>query len=157
MSIDRLNLVFTIISIGVTLLSIVCSIWAFVSAKKAKRYKSEGLRIVEAFGLEGLLSKFQIESRYFRDKTRNKDWYKGTDVNLIISPFQDVLSSFGKLYHLVKDSENLKGKVHELNRIVHSYEKATAAQRKRANDLILEVMEVLEDTIHNNTQKVIKR
>ena len=46
--IDKLNLVCTIISIGL-------SIWASYSAKKAKQYREEALSLKDAFDLEGLL------------------------------------------------------------------------------------------------------
>lgn len=61
--IDKLNLVCTIISIGL-------SIWASYSAKKAKQYREEALSLKDAFDLEGLLCRFQIESNYFLEKNK---------------------------------------------------------------------------------------
>ena len=45
--IDKLNLVCTIISIVVTIVSIGFSIWACYSAKKAKRYREETSHFVQ--------------------------------------------------------------------------------------------------------------
>lgn len=147
--IDKLNLVCTIISIGL-------SIWASYSAKKAKQYREEALSLKDAFDLEGLLCGFQIESNYSLEKTRNNDWYKGVDANHIISPFKGMLSTFGRLYHLIDNQEILKGKVHELNIIVQTYDKATKAQKGQVADLILEISDILHSEVHKNTKKIIK-
>ncbi|MBQ5594181.1 MAG: hypothetical protein IIU78_00575 [Alistipes sp.] len=154
-SIDSLNMTLTVVSIVVTIASIGCSIWAFISAKNAKHYKEETLQLKETFDMETLLGRFQTESKYFLDKTRKNDWYKGADINPIISPFKEVLSSFGRLYHLAKNPNNLKDKVHELNSIVETYDKAKYKQKARANELILDIIEILQHEIHNNTKAII--
>ena len=154
--IDKLNLVCTIISIVVTIVSMGFSIWACYSAKKAKRYREETLLLKDVFDLEGLLGRFQIESNLFLEKTRHRDWYKGTDANYIISPFKVTLSMFGRLYHLIENQETLKGKVHELNIIIQTYDKATKAQKGQVTDLILEILDILQSEAHKNTKKIIK-
>ena len=103
-TIDKLNMILTGISI-------IYSCKASKSAKVARQYKEETLHLREVLDLENLSSKFLAESKYFLDKTRSKDWYRGIDVNYIISPFKEVLSSFGKLYHLVNVEDDLKYKV----------------------------------------------
>lgn len=155
-SIDNLNIILTGISILVTLVSIGLSIWSFNSAKKAEQYKKETLQIRDTFDLEGLLSRFQTESKYFLNNTRRKDWYKGIDINSIISPFKEVLSVFGRLYHLVKDANTLRDKVYTLNEIVEIYDKANSHQKRTANQLIFEVIEILQQEVHNNACKIVK-
>lgn len=144
------------ISICVTIISIGFSIWSFCSAKKAKQYKEETLQFKENIDLKGFLSRFQMESRYFLEKTRNRDWYKGIDVNTVISPFKDVLLNFGQWYHLVKESDVLKKKVYELNDIIQTYDKATSSNKKRVNILIMEITDILQQGIHSNIDKYIK-
>lgn len=158
MNIDNLNIILTGISILVTLVSIGFSIWAFNSAKKAEQYKEETLQLRDTFDLEGLLSRFQTESKYFFNNTRRKDWYKGIDINSIISPFKEVLSTFGRIYHLIseKDRETLKKKVHDLDQIVFDYDKAKYTDKKKVNVLIREITDILHNEIHSNTVKVVK-
>ena len=103
-AIDTLNIILTSISIVVTIVSIFLSIWASSSAKKAKQYKEEVLEFRDVLNLEGLLSGFLTESKYFLDKTRDNNWYKGVDVTSIISPFKQVLFSFGNSYHLISNT-----------------------------------------------------
>ena len=148
-------MIIDIISISVTLISIGFSVWAFRSAKKAQQYKADVLLIKESLNVESLLCKFQTESKYFLNSTRVNDWYKGIDINSIISPFKDVLSCFGALYHQIKEPEKLKEKVHELDSIVDTYTKATRDQRKQVNSLIMEITEILQSESHSNTIKVI--
>ena len=156
-TIDKLNLILTIISIIATIVSIVYSFKASVSAKLAKQYKEETLHLREVLDLESLLSRFLSESKYFLDKTRNKDWYRGIDINYIISPFKDVLSSFGKLYHLIEAKDDLKNKVHTLNHLIQTYDRATTSQKTTVNSLILEIGEILQQEIHNNTNLIIEK
>lgn len=162
-NIGNLNLVLTIfsivatsISIVATIISIVYSIRASKSAKNAKQYKEETIQLKGTFDMETLLGRFQTESKYFLEKTRKTDWYKGVDINPIISPFKEVLSSFGRLYHLARTADNLKNKVHELDSLVQTYDQAKTPQKRRANDLILEIIEILQQEIHNNTKEIIK-
>lgn len=155
--IDIFNIILTSISIVVTIISIILSIWAFRSAKKAKQYKEEVLQFRDVLNLEGLLSRFLIESKYFLDKTRDINWYKGVDVTPIISPFREVLFSFGKSYHLINNYIIIKDKVHELNEIVQNYDKANSFQRSKANSFIMEIADILQQELHNNKVKIIKQ
>ena len=149
--IDRLNIFLTIASIVVTLISIGFSIWAYRSAKKAEQYKSDVLKIKDSLTIEGLLSKFQTESKYFQNNTRDKNWYRGKDINSIISPFKDVLSAFGGSYHLISEPEILRTKVRQLDSIVNTYDKATSDQKSLVNTLIMEITEILQSESHSNT------
>ena len=67
-----------------------------------------------------------------------------------------MLSTFGRLYHLIDNQEILKSKVHELNIIVQTYDKATKTQKGQVTDLILEISDILHSEVHKNTKKIIK-
>ena len=67
-----------------------------------------------------------------------------------------MLSTFGRLYHLIDNQEILKGKVHELNIIVQTYDKATKTQKGQVTDLILEISDILHSEVNKNTKKIIK-
>ena len=76
MNIDNLNIILTGISILVTLISIGFSFWSFISAKKSEQYKEETLQLRDTFDLEGLLSRFQTESKYFLNNDKIKGRFK---------------------------------------------------------------------------------
>ncbi len=155
-SIDSLNNLLTIISIIVTIISVICSISASSSAKAAKQYKEETLQLKDTFDLERILGRFQIGSKHFQNHTRKNDWYKGIDVNTVISPFTDILSDFGKVYHLMEDHNQLKSKVHSLNEIVQMYTSAKNPQKKEVTSLIIEITDLLQQELHRNTNKIVK-
>lgn len=155
-NIDFFNILLTIVSIIVTIVSIICSNSASSSAKAAKQYKEETLQLKDTFDLERLLGRFQIGSKHFQNHTRKKDWYKGIDVNTVISPFTDILSDFGKVYHLMEDHSLLKSKVHSLNEIVQMYSYATNAKKKETVNLIIEITDLLQQELHRNTNKIVK-
>lgn len=156
MSINQWNSILTVISIIVTIISIICSIAASRSAKAAKQYKEDTLRLRDTFDLERLLGRFQVGSKHFLNNTRKHDWYKGIDVNTVISPFTDILSDFGKVYHLMDDDRVLKGKVHSLNEFVQMYPTVKTNQKKEVNSLIIEITDLLQQEIYRNTNKIVK-
>lgn len=149
---DIFNLICTILSLLFSLISI-------CQAKKAKQYKEETLHLRDTFDLETLLCRFMIESKYFQDNTRDKNWYKGQGadrINAIISPFKQILSSFGSLYHLIsiEHQADVKYKVDELNSIVNTYDRANEKDIKKTNKLILELTNILQDEVHSNKAAV---
>lgn len=144
-----------------TILSLLFSGISLYQAKQAKQYKEETLHLRDTFDLENLLGRFIIESKYFLDGTREKEWYKGQGadkINSIISPFQQILSSFGSLYHLISytNQVEVKYKVRELNSIVNRYDRAKEKDIKKTNNLILEITEILQDEVHSNKNKIAK-
>ena len=152
---DSINLWCTIISIIVTIISIITSIWSFVSAKKANLYKEDILQFRETLDLEELLSKFQTESKYFLNHTRNREWYKGIDVNTVISPFVDILSSLGNVYPMIEDSHILKNKVHTLHEKINNYE-FISDNRSVISELILDITDILQKEKHSNSRRITK-
>lgn len=154
-AVDKLAIVLTCVSIFVTVISIVCSIISSRSAKKANEYKEEILRMSDTLNLEGFTSKFETESNHFLDKTRPRDWYRGVEVNAIISPFKSVIISFGQYYHLITEADALRCKVHELNSIVDHYDMATGEQKRKVVDQILEITEILQDEVRRNKEGIL--
>lgn len=152
MNIDKLNMLITLISIVVTIISMVraCKL-----SKSNKQYKREILQLRSTFDLVALLNNFQVESDHFQDRTRGKDWHRGIDSTPVISPFRKVLSSFGSLYHLMENKTVIKDKVNELNVIVQTYENATSHKREKVTVLILEITNMLQEEVYKNTKKVI--
>lgn len=88
--------------------------------------------------------------------SRKGDWYKDIDINTIISPFTDILSDFGKIYHLMDDCSQLKSKVHSLNEIVQTYSSAKDVQKKEVTSLIIEITEFLQQEILRKTNIIVK-
>lgn len=152
---DNINFWLTIISIVVTVISIVCSIISFKSAKKAKRYKEETLKFKETLDLRSLLNQFMIESQNFQNRTRNLNWYKGKDANLVINPFNKVLLSFGEYYHLMENVNEIKAKVHSLQDVIQPYIRFTKDVQKEINILITEITEILQEETQKRTSEII--
>ena len=153
--IDNINFWLTIISIVVTVISIVCSIISFKSAKKAKRYKEETLKFKETLDLRSLLNQFMIESQNFQNRTRNLNWYKGQDANLVINPFNKVLLSFGEYYHLMENVNEIKAKVHSLQDDIQPYIRFTKDVQKEINNLITGITELLQEETRKRTSAII--
>jgi hypothetical protein len=144
-----------IVNVSVTIISIITTLCSFKFAKKAKQYKEEALRLIDTLELEHLIVQFQNKSDLFLEKTRGAQWDRGVDTNLIISPFKAVLASFGCVYHLIKNKEVLRNKVHTLNEIVQTYPTANSTKRKQVNKLILEITEILNEEAKGNRGKII--
>lgn len=109
----------------------------------------------DTLDLEGFTSKFETESDHFLDKTRPRDWYRGVDVNAIISPFKSVINSFGQYYHMITEADALRRKVHELNSIVGHYDRATGEQQGKVTDQILEILDILQDEVRRNKEGIL--
>lgn len=154
-NIDSLNLVLTIISLAVTIISIYCSVLSFKSAKKAKQYKTEVCLLKDTIDLKSLTSNFMVESQHFLKQTRSSDWFRGVDVNAVTSPFVSVLMSFGISYHLMDKGEDLKVKVHKLTCQVQVYETLDFKSKKRCQDLIFEIAETLQEEVQKSANKIV--
>lgn len=143
-----------IANIVVTIISIIAALCSMKNARKAKQYKEDTLLLTDTFDLERFIVKFQIESESFLAKTRKPQWNRGVDTNSIISPFKGVLSSFGRVYHLVSNPEELKHRVHTLNEIVQTYYKANSEERKQVNSLIIEITEILQQVFIHKRDRI---
>ena len=83
------------------------------------------------------------------------DWYKGQNAYLIISPFNEVLLSFGNYYHLMKDVGVIKTKVHSLQSTIQVYSTFTSSTQKKINRLITDITELLQNEIQNMTHEMV--
>lgn len=142
-------------SIVVTVISIVCSIVSFRSAKRAKHYKEETLNFKETLDLRSLLNQFMMESQNYQNRTRDLNWYKGQDANLVINPFNKVLLSFGEYYHLMENAKEIKAKVHSLQNVIQAYTRFTKDKQKEINNLITGITELLQKETRKRTSEII--
>ena len=141
MNIDNVNLILTIVSIVVTVIS--------------KQYKTEACMLKDTIDLKSLTSNFIVESQHFLKLTRTSDWFRGIDVNTVTSPFISVLMSFASSYHLMSNSEDIKVKVHKLTCQVQDYEKLDFKSKKKCQDLIFEIAETMQEEVQKSAKKII--
>ena len=153
--IDNINFWFTVVSIVVTVISIICSIVSFKSAKAAKKYKEDTLKFKETLDLRSLLNQFMLESQNYQNRTRDLNWYKGQDANLVISPYNKVLLSFGEYYHLMENVNEIKEKVHSLQNAIQTYTRFTKDIQKGINNLITGITELLQEETRKRTSEII--
>lgn len=153
--IGNLNFWFTIVSIVVTLISIGASILSFRSAKCAKKYKDDAMCVMDTLDLKSITNSYYTESSRFQSQTRKPNWFKGTDVNVIISPFSDILTKLGELYPLLEDSQELENKVSTLYGHIQQYDRATEAIRKDCANLIIEIANILQVAVRSKISTLI--
>lgn len=110
--------------------SIGCSIWSFISAKKAKSYKDKAKNALSLIETEKLVSQFDNESKKFVNATRNDDWFKGINPNNIISPFSDILSQFNAIYPTLGNPQQLIDLVANVHKNIQVYTKAKDDEKK---------------------------
>ena len=153
--IEYINIILTVVSIAATIVSIRYSILSCKSAKAAKRYKEETLKFKEALDLRSLLNQFMLESQNYQNRTRDLNWYKGQDANLVINPFNKVLLSFGEYYHLMENANEMKSKVHSLQNVIQPYTRFTKDVQKEINNLITGITELLQEETRKRTSEII--
>ena len=151
--IEYINIILTVVSIAATIVSIRYSILSCKSAKAAKRYKEETLKFKEPLDLRSLLNQFMLESQNCQNRTR--DWYKSQDANLVISPYNKVLFSFGEYYHLKENVNEIKEKVHSLQNAIQTYTRFTKDIQKGINNLITGITELLQEETRKRTSEII--
>ena len=110
----------------------------------------------DTMDLKSLTSNFMIESQHFLKLTHSSDWFRGIDVNTVTSPFTSVLMSFGASYHLMNNGEAMKPKVRKLTSQVQVYETLDSKAKKKCQDLIFEISDLLQEEIQKCTKKIIK-
>lgn len=152
---ESINFVLTLVSILVTVISIICSVFSFKAARKAKQYKGEIIKYKELLDLRTLLDKFISESQNFQNRTRKTDWYKGQDSSLVITPFNNVLLSFGEYYHLMTNGVEMQFKVHSLQEAIQNYSAFTMNTRKTINRLITDIIELLQKDTRSMTHEML--
>ena len=136
-------------------MSIRYSILSCKSAKAAKKYKEDTLKFKETLDLRSLLNQFMLESQNYQNRTRDLNWYKGQDANLVINPFNKVLLSFGEYYHLIENANEIKEKVHSLQNVIQPYTRFTKVVQKDINNLITGITELLQEETRKRTSEII--
>ena len=153
--IEYINIILTVVSIAATIVSIRYSILSCKSAKAAKKYKEDTLKFKETLDLRSLLNQFMLESQNYQNRTRDLNWYKGQDANLVINPFNKVLLSFGEYYHLIENANEIKEKVHSLQNVIQPYTRFTKDVQKDINNLITGITELLQEETRKRTSEII--
>ena len=153
--IEYINIILTVVSIAATIVSIRYSILSCKSAKAAKKYKEDTLKFKETLDLRSLLNQFMLESQNYQNRTRDINWYKGQDANLVIKPFNKVLLSFGEYYHLIENANEIKEKVHSLQNVIQPYTRFTKVVQKDINNLITGITELLQEETRKRTSEII--
>lgn len=143
---DIINFIFTIVSIIATCVSIYYAYQSSKDAKDAERYRNEALLLKESMTLEEITGRFISESNHFIEATRKSDWYKGKDVNAVITPLSNTLNSFGSIYHLLSDTD-IQSKVKTLHGNIQHYYKANAVVRKETEAIIFDISTMLQQEI----------
>ena len=153
--IEYINIILTVVSIAATIVSIRYSILSCKSAKAAKKYKEDTLKFKETLDLRSLLNQFMLESQNYQNRTRDLNWYKGQDANLVINPFNKVLLSFGEYYHLIENANEIKEKVHSLQNVIQPYTRFTKVVQKDIKNLITGITELLQEETRKRTSEII--
>ena len=96
-----------------------------------------------------------LESQNYQNRTRDLNWYKGQDANLVINPFNKVLLSFGEYYHLMENVNEIKAKVHSLQDDIQPYIPFTKDVQKEINNLITGITELLQEETRKRTSAII--
>ena len=105
--------------------------------------------------LRSLLNQFMLESQNYQNRTRDLNWYKGQDANLVINPFNKVLLSFGEYYHLIENANEIKEKVHSLQNAIQTNTRFTKDIQKGINNLITGITELLQEETRKRTSEII--
>lgn len=111
------------------------------------------MKFKEPLDLRSLLNQFMLESQNCQN--RKRDWYKSQDANLVISPYNTVLLSFGEYYHLMENVNEIKEKVHSLQNAIQTYTRFTKDIQKGINNLITGITELLQEETRKRTSEII--
>lgn len=150
---DIINLIITIISIVATCVSIYYSCQSRKEAKNAERYRDEAFLLKESMTLEEITGRFISESNHFIEATRKSDWYRGKDVNAVITPLSNTLNSFGLIYHLLSDTD-IQDKVRTLYGNIQHYYNANSNVRKETEAIIFDISTMLQQEINKGIKVI---
>ena len=148
MNIDNIDMWLTIVSIICTLVSIGFSIISIHNANKAKDYKEKAQKVLLLIDIQSVIVEFENESKNFINNTREKQWYKGKDPNMVIKPLDDILMKFGSLYSHIDNNVELKNKVHLLSGNISNFEKADQKKKQDTKMIIYDISELLHNSMY---------
>lgn len=145
----------TIISIISTVVSIIFAIVSICQAKKAWQYKEEVINVKDAMEIKAISETYKDARLKFLQETRADDWYKGKDVNPIISPMESALARIDSVFPLMKDSVPLKDMVNEVSSVIRQFDKSTKVSKRKTYDTLGEIGQILQDVLHSQTAKAV--
>ena len=152
-----MNMWLTVISSVVTVVSIICTIISILSAKKAGDYKDEVIRLKDAIEFKGLAEKYKDIHLRFLQETRADNWFKGKNVNLVVSPMESILASIPSVYPLMSDSYSLKTLVKNVSSSIGQFDKRSTDDRKKTFADLVEIENILQDELHKRSAKAVKQ
>ena len=150
---DIINLITTIISIIATGVSIYYSYQSSKEAKNAERYRNEAFLLKESMTLEEITGRFISESNHFIEATRKSDWYRGKDINAVITPLSNTLNAFGSIYHLLSDAD-IQSKVKTLHGNIQHYYNCKSDVRKETEAIIFDISTMLQQEINKGVKVI---
>ena len=145
----------TIISTICTAISIVFAIISICQAKKARKYKEEVINFKDALEIKAISETYKEARLKFLQETRADDWYKGKDVNLILSPMESVLAKIDSVYPLMTDSRTLKEKVNMVTSEIRQFDKCSMSSKRKTYDTLIEIGQILQDVLHSQMEKAV--
>lgn len=154
MKIDNLNMVLTCVSILTTIISTLATLISVYQASRAKKYKEQVKDVLRTVDIIEISRDFEKIATKFISDTRADDWYKGRYSQYTINPLIDILIKLPSIYELVDEMYSIKNKVHDLNKNLVGYETANKIIKKNTNGLILEIQEILQNTIKIQLNKL---
>lgn len=92
----------------------------------------------------------------FLQETRLDDWFRGKDINTVISPMESTLAKLDAVYPLMHDSQKLKDAVKTTTKLLRQFDKCTKIEKRNTYDALENIGEMLQELLHNQTAKAIK-
>lgn len=142
---DVVNLIVTIISIICTIISIAYAVKANRAAERSEDIKSKLQSTLNTITLKEFVDAYNYAKQLFLRETRNSDWFKGKDPNMVIAAFDEVLSRYTCLDSHICD-KTLKEKLRTLKGDIQFYDKLSTKTKKeviRLSEIIAEDLGVL--------------
>lgn len=145
-------------TIASTISSIVSIIFAIISLKNAKRarqYKEEVVDFKNIIEIKGIAETFKEARLKFVQETRKDDWFKGKEINLVISPMEGVLANISSVYPFMEDSSELKKIVNNVSDNIVQFYNCTKGNKKKTFAAMIEIEIILREVLHKKVTKAV--
>ena len=139
---NTVNLIVTIVSILCTIVSIIYSTKATRSAREAEDIKKKLRLTLNTITLKEFVDSYNNAKQLFLKETRNENWYKGKEANIIITPFDETLAKVTLVDSSVCVPE-VKERIRELKYAIQEYDKITPKRKKE----IIQLMEIIAEDL----------
>lgn len=146
----------TIISALLTLISIVCSVISIRNAKRARDNKNEVINLKNAIEVKEIAEKYKEAHLKFLQDTRGDNWYKGKNINSVVSPLEDVLATFASVYPLMNDSSDLKRLVNRVLSDISQFDKCSKEEKKNTYTFMGDIENMIQEELWNQTTKAVR-